>query len=961
MTRWRSIWLAIGVVFTAMLVASIGDRRIHRRERRKTDTSIRSIEQALLSFQQGNTDYAIAQIEAAMGTQPNAASEDLFAVGRYCYDAGRLRQARWCLEEAVRTAPRVPKVRLQLATLIYISGQYSEALSHWLYLLRNGGLDLISLPLLGNRDLRWGYEDASLDRALNAGVRDSVLYVSLAHRALAQSDFEKCHSMLQAAVELSGENVAVQSLRGRLLYESGRREEFEAWLCRTAEVFDDDSDVWVLRGHYYRQKDEPAAATRCYWEAYRRDPNHYIAADSLARSLLSTRQTTVAKELQERASRLREYADICQHIHNSDVVLESQIRRAAELSFLLSCYRDSYGWASVAQVMYPNTDWAVALVSQISPDILSWSGRYSQSFDPRGGIDLSDWPLPPLELSPAFGELETRHEASIRFQDVAERVGMKFIFEDGADLVTSETRLFEFTGGGVAVLDFDMDGWPDIFFAQGGPPPEFGSRSESNTFAVRRSHDQLFRNLQAVALVNETKRSRLTDALYGQGATVGDFNSDGFSDLYVANIGTNCLFANNGDGTFSKVEGEIFQQVESWTTSCAMADINHDGAMDIFDVNHVVREGVHTRMCKLGDATVPCERVHQLKAAPDILLLGDGQGGFYDATRSSGLVSEDGLGLGLVVADFDQDSTLDIFVANDARANFLYLNRTVAGAPFRFDNHAVANGVAFSGTGRSQACMGIAADDADGDGLLDLFVTNFFADYNTLYRQLPGAVFEDVTQPAGIQATSYNFLGFGVQFVDADLDGDSDLIITNGDVVDFSDVNDQRSYHQRPQFLENTGQGRFRELPPEQLGEFFQSKQLGRSLAKLDWNRDGRGDIVISHIGSPAALLSNISSSTGHYIEVRLVATQSCRDATGAIVTVTTNGNRSVKQFTAGDGYLASNQKSQIFGLGDVLRIDELRIKWPSGQTEVYSNLAVDRTFLVVEEGPPPYQISTVH
>ena len=331
------------------------------------------------------------------------------------------------------------------------------------------------------------------------------------------------------------------------------------------------------------------------------------------------------------------------------------------------------------------------------------------------------------------------------------------------------------------------------------------------------------------------------------------------------------------------------------------------------------------------------------------MFLNRGDGSFQDITAPSGVVAEDGIGLGVLVADFDGVDGLDLFVANDARANYFFLNQGRDESLPVFEDQAVLRGIALSGSGRAQACMGVAADDMNQDGLLDLFVTNFYADYNTMYRQQRGCIFEDATHPAGLQTVSYDRLGFGTQFLDADLDGLSDLVLTNGDVVDFSSVTPGRQYAQAPQFLKNLGKGKFAEVPGSQLGEFFQQQHIGRGLARLDWNRDGREEFVVSHIGSEARLLTNTTPTSGSYLDVRLVGTRSNRDAIGATVVVETDVGRWTKQWTAGDGYMASNQRNRIFGLGSSQSIQQVTVLWPSHHTDTLQVDGLNRSLLIIE------------
>jgi len=255
-------------------------------------------------------------------------------------------------------------------------------------------------------------------------------------------------------------------------------------------------------------------------------------------------------------------------------------------------------------------------------------------------------------------------------------------------------------------------------------------------------------------------------------------------------------------------------------------------------------------------------------------------------------------------------------------------------------------GLAFDRDGAAQACMGVAAGDADQDGLLDLFITNYFRESNTLYQQ-QGGMFVDATRPAGLREASFSWLGFGTQFLDADLDGLLDLVITNGHVDDYSKVG--QPFEMPPQLFRNRGQAHFQELASQDLGLYFQQRYRGRGLARLDWNRDGREDFVVSHLDAPVALLTNQTKQHGNHLAVQLVGTASSRDAIGSRVTVTSGDNSWTAQLTAGDGYQASNQRQLVFGLGQNHQPDKLTVHWISGATQTFTNLPLNSEIRIVE------------
>ncbi len=301
-----------------------------------------------------------------------------------------------------------------------------------------------------------------------------------------------------------------------------------------------------------------------------------------------------------------------------------------------------------------------------------------------------------------------------------------------------------------------------------------------------------------------------------------------------------------------------------------------------------------------------------------------------------------------MAADLTGSGRLSLFIANDAVPNFFFVNETAeTGSTPHFSELGLISGLAMNADGRAEACMGVAAADFNGDGRCDLFVTNFYNESNTLYEQLADGVFRDATRDAGLYDASLKMLGFGTQSIDGDLDGAADLIVTNGHIDDLSDAG--TPYQMPAQFFRGDGIGHFSELPAEQLGPYFSRKQLGRGLARLDWNRDGREDVVVSHLDAPAALLTNRTTVAGHFVALQLRGVKSSRDAIGSVVTVRSGAKTWTKQLTAGDGFQCSNERRLVVGLGATETVDELTIRWPSGLVKSFDNLVVDRDFLAIE------------
>ena len=386
-----------------------------------------------------------------------------------------------------------------------------------------------------------------------------------------------------------------------------------------------------------------------------------------------------------------------------------------------------------------------------------------------------------------------------------------------------------------------------------------------------------------------------------------------------------------------------------WTASAAFGDLNGDGFQDLYVVNYLSGPDVFTRKCfhPVGNDRVPVQCSPTLfPAAQDRLYLNLGDGGFADVTIESGIVAPNGKGLALILADFEKTRRLNVFVANDTTANFYFVNRVEQrGEPLRFVEQGVQTGLAYDGAGNAQSSMGVAAGDADQDGRLDLFVTNFSHEVNTLYLHQPGNVFVDGIRESGLAEPGFAMMGWGAQFLDGDLDGLDDLFVANGDLYPTSNP-----YQMPQQFFHNRGNGRFILGTPETLGTYFTKSWLGRAVARLDVNRDGLPDLAVTHVDSPFALLVNETPRHGKFLRVKLRGVISDRDAIGATVRVTEQGKTWSQQLVGGDGFAVSNERVLAFGLGTTEWIDSISISWPSGADDEYQErIPTDSELLFVE------------
>jgi len=511
-------------------------------------------------------------------------------------------------------------------------------------------------------------------------------------------------------------------------------------------------------------------------------------------------------------------------------------------------------------------------------------------------------------------------------------------FEDGR-------RMFEMTGGGVGVLDYDRDGWPDLFLAQGSDWPSDGTdRSHSDRLKrngrMQDAHVPIFEDV--------TMRAGIEEHAFGQGVAIGDVDSDGFDDVYICNFGVNQLWINQGDGTFRDGSAMIASKSASWTVSAAIADLNGDGLAEIYDANYVEGDDVATRRCLTEGKPRACSPLNFRKAKGRLLAF-DEKGIYRDVSHQVLSPSlQEGNALGLAIFRLKDQRLPAIFVANDQVANLMLTAEPDVSSPLgiRFVDNAMLTGLAYDGDGRAQACMGIAIRDVNCDGTLDLLVTNYYDETNTLYLQQSGGIFRDATRASGLVGPSVKMLGFGTQFIDAQCDGIADLIVLNGHVDDMSHMG--APFRMRAQYFVGDGKAKFVESRSPTNGAYFAEERLGRGLALIDFDRDGRQDFVATDLERPASLVRN-ESEFGNYATIRLVGTTSHRDAIGAEVVATVAGRQMTHQLVAGCGYMVSNEKVIHIGLGEASKVERLYILWPSGIQQTYTDILANTHWLAIE------------
>ncbi|HEY2250087.1 MAG TPA: FG-GAP-like repeat-containing protein [Planctomycetaceae bacterium] len=865
-----------------------------------------------------------------------------FGAGEVLCHQGRLSAAEQKLRSALERDPHYQLAHYRLAFILGITGRRWEAVPHRLELVRHGSFTADTLLLLGDVE-RVVNDEQLLQSCRETAPNDPLPRLGQACVAFANNHLREARKLLDSVVAVIPQEIEAQVRLGMLFLNSGRVDDFVEWHSRLAPQVDDHPGAWIVYGRWALENNEPRVAARCFWEAVLRDPENRLANYRLGQTLQELHEPERSAPFLRRAELVLQLATVLDGLYynNHDTIA---MQKASQLTESLGRLWEAWGWARLALAEDPAPDWALGATARLEPLLHPELPQTLLDHIPARDIDLSSYPLPDWKThragsGPIAPLPPTAQGPRVRFADVAEEAGIRFVYENSADPTTPGARIFETTGGGVAALDFDGDGWPDLYFTQGGHWPRDQDPSEHR--------DRLFRNLGDGRAADVTLLAGLGDENYSQGTSAGDCDNDGFPDLYVANIGPNRLYRNNGDGTFTDATAAAGLFGDFWTTSCLIADLNGDSWPDIYDVNYCAGSQVFSLLCQNESTSRSCSP-RAFHAAPDKVFLGRGDGTFEDVSESSGIDVPNGYGLGIVAADFEGAGRLNLFIANDQTANFYFVNETDRrGGPLKFAERALVSGLAFDADGMAQASMGVAAADADGNGLVDLYVSDFYNESDTLYLQQPGGLFVDATRSAGLYDPSFAPLGFGTQFLDGELDGRPDIVLTNGHIDDLRAIG--QPYAMSPQYFRNLGDGRFAEIEASSLGTFFEGKYLGRGLARLDWDRDGKEDFAVSHIGSAAALAVNRTAGAGHFLALRFRGVTCDRDAIGTTVQITAAGRTRMAQLTAGDGYHASNERRLVFGLGSATTVEKLHVRWLSGIEQTFEDVSADADLLLIE------------
>ncbi len=893
---------------------------------------------ARILARRNNLAAAIQMLSKIDPNDPDAGPAATGQLAEWLAQSGQLSEAELKLQGLLKRFPgSAPAIRL-IIDIYHAQGRRWEAARYLDRLVRIGNFN--TPDLMNSIDYRDPIDQPVLrEAAKKYAPDDPFVRFSDLRLLIGGNRWNDCVEPLKQLTSQYPNLLEPWIWYGEAILETDRLDELIAWSSQRPEGYAKHPEYWYIYGRLQARAGNIDFAAGCFLEAIQLDRRHVAAMQALAQCTMELGHLDIALEIREQAGKWVRIKDLALQIQRGQGKREEYVE-IANLYRELKDEVGAFGWDSIVLV---NEQQPIPDELKQVQQVLRTTGKYeNELLDRVAALDL------PMLSETQEDELFWTTIASIStsetdsdpnflpilLRDRAAELGLTAAYDNGAKpgrgWMTTEGL-----GGGVSVLDFDRDGWPDLFYAQAG---DAALKADAKYLPT-----QLYRSMASHGFNEIAAQARVADLGFGQGVGVADLDQDGFSDLLLAHIGGIRWYLNLGDGTFEEMPLPQASRPAHWNSSIQAADLNGDTYPDIVQCAYIHGNDVYSRTCPTTqNSNLLFCHPKRFESGKSRILYSDGQGGWTVAPARLLESLVDGYALGSLITDLDGRGGNDVFIANDVSPNHLLLaQRTSVG--YEFNECATSAGVAVDALGRAQASMGIACGDQNRDGLLDLIVTNFRYEDSTLYLQTSPGVFIDGTRASRLGVATSEWLSFGCQLSDLDNDGWLDFVTVNGH-IDHLDP-----WKMPPQVLRNE-RGKFRWLRKPSPGAYFDVDNVGRSLTLIDFNRDGRMDSVVTHLDRPTALLANESQRQGnHFIQLELVGTTSERDAIGAMVRLGSGRERWIAPVSVGDGFYGTNERLVHVGLGRIDKVEWMEIVWPSGRTERFEDLDCDARYHVVE------------
>ncbi|MFN5274213.1 MAG: FG-GAP-like repeat-containing protein [Planctomycetota bacterium] len=866
-------------------------------------------------------------------------------------------QSRFMLQSAEQRALKILQRKADdyetiklLAALLDLQGRRFESSVLLQKLLSLGATDLTTM-VLALDTVKPIASDEIAQKQIEQNPKELRLKGSIAFGALYEKKPDQAEAIFREIIQSGQATPAYWIGLALSLIDQEKWDQLGDWYKQVPrESLENFPEYWRAMGLWCQHLNKHTEAAKCFTRSLELDPMNPLAAGNLAQTLAILGENTAA----QRAEAIFHETQLA----NRNLNYCRDGNRRSEWILQIADTLESRGrvlesilWRELDQRTHNPSGTTIreleakrnSLVKSVLPSLKSGVDKPSKEYPEI------DWNaiLETKTLDKPTNRIETQGygtvQAKLSWSDISKELQADVIYRNGDDPNVPGMQTYQSNGAGAGVIDYDLDGWPDLFVLQGGGDPREPASNDPNVL-LRNIAGKRFENVATQACVNQRA--------YGQGVAVGDWDQDGLADMFVLNFGENRLLRNQGDGTFEAIPVDSMRRDIAnqpvWSVSGAIADIDGDHLPDLVEINYASGIDVITHLCISRENIPQVCRPTEFPASEDYIYISDGQGGFKLANQTWNLQMQDGRGLGVIVGNLDRMHGNDIYIANDMSANNLYLSAQNPNLQGRFvlADEALRRGCAVDNSGKPQASMGVACSDFDRNGTLDLFMTNFIDEYNALYLQSQSNFFVDASRRYRLIDPKKKTLGFGAQSLDIDCDGWQDLLVVNGHVDDFRSKG--QPYTMRPQvFLQR--EASFAEQPNDSLGDFFNKEYLSRSLGLWDFNRDGLVDSYITHLDHPLSVLRNQTKTNGTWIAIELIGTESERDAIGATIKIVAGDQSWIHQRLAGNGFECTNEGFVHLGLGGIQKIDSMEIVWPSGKTSQWENLQVNRRYRAIE------------